>query len=160
MLSFYKPWKQYVFSSHDECVFNDSCLRDVLDFMKSISEETAGERMNPRMGTTGRGKKMPIAKAALVWFFEGWKDGDCCRLQPESWDWGDYGVSHEIVDIAGAENVGPNTTFCVSRALGRSPLWSKKFCRGFYAGISNGVANIYTPNDAGKKWYEKWRTKR
>ena len=36
ILSWYKPWKQYVFSSHDGCVFNDSCLRDVLDFMSSI----------------------------------------------------------------------------------------------------------------------------
>ena len=32
-ISFYKQWKEYVFSSSDECVFNNSCLRDVLDFM-------------------------------------------------------------------------------------------------------------------------------
>jgi hypothetical protein len=37
VLSYYKSWKQYVFSSHDGCVFNDSCLRDVLDFMKILS---------------------------------------------------------------------------------------------------------------------------
>mgnify|MGYP001583311091 FL=1 len=36
ILSWYKPWKQYVFSSRDDCVFNDACLRDVLDFMSSI----------------------------------------------------------------------------------------------------------------------------
>ena len=35
IISYYKPWKQYVFSSQPECVFNDSCLRDVLDFMDS-----------------------------------------------------------------------------------------------------------------------------
>lgn len=34
IISFYKPWKQYVFSSRPECVFNNSCLRDVLDFME------------------------------------------------------------------------------------------------------------------------------
>jgi hypothetical protein len=34
ILSWYKPWKQYVFSSIPECVFNNSCLRDVLDFME------------------------------------------------------------------------------------------------------------------------------
>ena len=33
ILSFYKPWKQYVFSSQPNCVFNDACLRDVLDFL-------------------------------------------------------------------------------------------------------------------------------
>ncbi len=36
ILSWYKPWKQYVFSSKDDCVFNNSCLRDVLDFMEQI----------------------------------------------------------------------------------------------------------------------------
>ncbi|MDD5589074.1 MAG: hypothetical protein PHP92_03420 [Candidatus Nanoarchaeia archaeon] len=35
ILSFYKPWKQYVFSSQPECVFNNSCLYDVLDFMEN-----------------------------------------------------------------------------------------------------------------------------
>ena len=34
ILSYYKPWKQYVFSSQPECVFNNSCLRDILDFME------------------------------------------------------------------------------------------------------------------------------
>ncbi len=34
VLSYYKPWKQYVFSSMEECVFNNSCLRDVLDFLE------------------------------------------------------------------------------------------------------------------------------
>lgn len=36
ILSFYKMWKQYVFSAMSGCVFNDSCLRDVLDFMGGI----------------------------------------------------------------------------------------------------------------------------
>jgi hypothetical protein len=33
ILSFYKPWKEYVFSSQPECVFNNGCLKDVLDFI-------------------------------------------------------------------------------------------------------------------------------
>ena len=37
ILSFYRPWRQYVFSSQPECVFNDACLRDVLDFMALIA---------------------------------------------------------------------------------------------------------------------------
>lgn len=32
-LSFYKPWKQYVMSAREYCVFNNSCLRDLLDFI-------------------------------------------------------------------------------------------------------------------------------
>ena len=35
MLSWYEPWKQYVFSSQPECVFNLSCLEDVIDFIKN-----------------------------------------------------------------------------------------------------------------------------
>lgn len=36
ILSFNQPWKQYVFSSKEYCVFNDSCLRDVLDFIDGL----------------------------------------------------------------------------------------------------------------------------
>jgi len=36
ILSWYKPWKQYVFSSQPNCVFNISCLKDVLDFIENI----------------------------------------------------------------------------------------------------------------------------
>jgi hypothetical protein len=35
IISWYKPWKEYVFSSIPECVFNNSCLRDVLDFIEN-----------------------------------------------------------------------------------------------------------------------------
>ena len=35
LISFYKPWKEYVFSSIESCVFNNGCLRDVLDFMEN-----------------------------------------------------------------------------------------------------------------------------
>ena len=35
IISWYKFWKEYVFSSQPECVFNNTCLRDVLDFMEN-----------------------------------------------------------------------------------------------------------------------------
>lgn len=35
IISWYKPWKEYVFSSMSECVFNNACLRDVLDFIEN-----------------------------------------------------------------------------------------------------------------------------
>jgi hypothetical protein len=38
ILSFYKSWKEYVFSSKEECVFNSGCLRDVLDFIDNITK--------------------------------------------------------------------------------------------------------------------------
>jgi hypothetical protein len=38
IISWYRPWKQWVFSSQPECVFNNSCLRDVLDFIENYAE--------------------------------------------------------------------------------------------------------------------------
>jgi hypothetical protein len=39
LISWYRPWKEYVFSSIPECVFNNSCLRDVLDFIENHTEK-------------------------------------------------------------------------------------------------------------------------
>ena len=36
IISYYKPWKQYVFSSMEECVFNITCLENVIDFMRDL----------------------------------------------------------------------------------------------------------------------------
>ena len=36
IISWYKPWKEYVFSSKEDCVFNNSCMRDVLDFIENV----------------------------------------------------------------------------------------------------------------------------
>jgi hypothetical protein len=35
VISYYKPWKEYVFSSREECVFNNTCLRDVIKFIEN-----------------------------------------------------------------------------------------------------------------------------
>ncbi len=35
ILSYYKPWNEYVFSSKEGCVFNNGCLKDVLDFIEN-----------------------------------------------------------------------------------------------------------------------------
>ena len=59
ILSFYKPWKQYIFSSQPECVFNDSCLRDILDFMKCITQEKGASDINYKHW-------IRLAKAALA----------------------------------------------------------------------------------------------
>ncbi len=36
IVSWYRPWKEYVFSSKEDCVFNNSRLRDVLDFIETV----------------------------------------------------------------------------------------------------------------------------
>lgn len=38
IISFYKPWKEYVFSSQPECVFNGTCLADVLSFISELKK--------------------------------------------------------------------------------------------------------------------------
>jgi hypothetical protein len=44
ILSYYKPWRQYVFSSQPECVFNNSCLKDVIDFIENIIPRNGTDR--------------------------------------------------------------------------------------------------------------------
>ena len=40
MVEYYKPWKQWVFSTEDQMdVFSVSCLEDIIDFMKQLSKE-------------------------------------------------------------------------------------------------------------------------
>lgn len=36
VVSWYKPWRKYVFSSKEGCIFDVSCLLDVLDFMNKL----------------------------------------------------------------------------------------------------------------------------
>ena len=33
IISWYRPWKEYVFSSRPECVFNNTCLTDIINFI-------------------------------------------------------------------------------------------------------------------------------
>lgn len=33
IISWYKPWMEYVFSGDRECVLNITCLKDVIDFI-------------------------------------------------------------------------------------------------------------------------------
>jgi len=35
ILSYYKPWKKYVFSSQDDSVFDNNCLKDIVDFLEN-----------------------------------------------------------------------------------------------------------------------------
>lgn len=51
ILSWYKPWKQYVFSSREECVFNHECLSDET----TVVSDDGGARC-ARVGVRGSGR--------------------------------------------------------------------------------------------------------
>lgn len=36
IISYYKPWKRYVFSSREECVFDIGCLKYIVGFIDEI----------------------------------------------------------------------------------------------------------------------------
>lgn len=62
ILSYYEPWKQYVFSSQPDCVFNDGCLRDVLDFVGTVcaAEVAANRPMTPALRTWARSQRRTV----------------------------------------------------------------------------------------------------
>lgn len=43
-VEWYSPWRQYIFMSAPDCVFSESCLKDIADFLKqaNISRRSAG----------------------------------------------------------------------------------------------------------------------
>jgi hypothetical protein len=105
----------------------------------------------------GRGSKMSIPKAAIVWFYEGYKYVEKENLQPAQWNLGDYGAAHEIVEIAGAKHGSVRTNRLVSDALSRSALWNKRRIWGLYSGFRGNTANpnSYTPSEKGERWYRE-----
>ena len=36
LVEYYPPWRKYVFSTDGDCVFDISCLADIIDFMKQL----------------------------------------------------------------------------------------------------------------------------
>lgn len=41
-IRYYKPWRQYVFESMRDSVFNDTCLADIQHFMGQLKEDKSG----------------------------------------------------------------------------------------------------------------------
>ena len=35
IIVYYKPWKEYVFRTTEDCIFNNTCMRDIIDFMEN-----------------------------------------------------------------------------------------------------------------------------
>jgi hypothetical protein len=54
IISYYVPWKEYVFSSHEDCVFNNSCLRDVLDFIENVIPSLQKSQVKSEAGDVHR----------------------------------------------------------------------------------------------------------
>ena len=38
IISYYPSWKEYIFSSKEGCVFNNSCLKDIIDFIENETD--------------------------------------------------------------------------------------------------------------------------
>ena len=37
-IEYYPPWRQYVITFNEDCVFNNECLRDIAHFLKQLKE--------------------------------------------------------------------------------------------------------------------------
>lgn len=102
----------------------------------------------------GKGKNMSIAKAALKFYYE---EAVPERGTDTFLDYGDLEDMHRIVTIAGAKHCSFFTAAQVSGRLAKSPYWNKKFIPGFYSGMrGHGGANIFTPSEKGKTYYENY----
>ena len=103
----------------------------------------------------GRGKRMSIAKAALLVHFHG------KLTYPDFSNYvytGDLDNIHWIVEIAGANHCGPATAHQVVGCLGNSPYWKVD---GYVRGWSESRAACYMPTAQGLDWladnYEKYQ---
>jgi hypothetical protein len=48
IISYYSPWRQYVFSGRSKCVFNISCLKDVIGFMENKTKKLPEKKKTPK----------------------------------------------------------------------------------------------------------------
>ncbi|MFW6311362.1 MAG: hypothetical protein ACOC1K_03915 [Nanoarchaeota archaeon] len=97
---------------------------------------------------------MSIAKAALKFFYE---EAIPLRGSDTFLDYGDLEDMHRIVTIAGAKHCSFFTATQVTSRLANSSYWNKTFIPGFYSGMrGHGGANIFTPSEKGKEYYEKY----
>ncbi len=39
VIIYYKPWKQHVIEFREGCVFNNSCLEDIIDFLGQLNRQ-------------------------------------------------------------------------------------------------------------------------
>jgi len=102
----------------------------------------------------GRGSKMSIAKAALIYYYGEFaiETGGVGYFLT----YGDLEAMHKIIDIAGAKHCSFFTAAQVSSCLGNSPYWNKELISGFYSGMrGHGGANCYKPSEKGEKYYKE-----
>ena len=109
-------------------------------------EKTRGGHKIPRIG---RGKKMSIAKAGLIVYFN--QENDF-----KEFDIGLFGILHNIVDVAGANHASSFTAGQVMEILRKSDLWDKRKVWGMYGGM-RGMSNIVfvRPSKEGIEYYNK-----
>lgn len=47
IIYWYKGWNQYVFSSRPDCIYNNTCLKDIIDFIENeIDKKEKKQKVN------------------------------------------------------------------------------------------------------------------
>jgi len=98
----------------------------------------------------GRGEKMSVAKAALIFYFEEF-DGSLLT-------YGHLDEMGRIVAIAGAKQKSFFTPAQVTARLRASAFWDKKISIGHYRGTrrGRGDALIFQPSEKGRIYYDSF----
>lgn len=103
---------------------------------------TNKEKIIPQIG---KGQKMSIAKAGLIYFF---------NSEIEEYDVGVPDPLHSIVDIAGAKHCSWFTPAQVTARLRNSPYFESRTIYGLYKGIrGNWRTSLIKPNEKGTNFY-------
>lgn len=104
----------------------------------------------PEVGKIGKGKKMSIAKAALIVYFDEWPEGESGGYS--YFCSGDLDLLHKIIDVADAKHAGPGTHHQVLSRINSSSYWVANHKT---VGWGGRRAFCYTPSEKGKKYYEQ-----
>jgi len=101
---------------------------------------------------------MSIAKAAIIFYYKKSEEDDFFKVGEDCLNYWNIQDMHDIIDIAGAEHIGPNTPAMVSSRLYSSPLWERETIRGFYTGMPGSwKAVLYKPSEKGQYFYESYK---
>jgi len=100
----------------------------------------------------GKGKKMSIAKAGLIVFYEDMADGN--GFVAEEFDVGCPDNLHKIIDVAGAKHSSFFTPRQVMARLRSSPYFESRTEYSVYKGIlGNWRTTFCKPSQKGKEYY-------
>lgn len=104
----------------------------------------------------GKGKRISVAKAALVFWYEvllPWNKST--NVSEPVLYWGDFYHMEAISNIADTDSASYFLPAQISSRLATSPYWDKIFVEGVHKGFRGGArnANYYTPSEKGRLYY-------